>query len=88
LFKPKGAASGGTEGRNTSGEINPLNLARNAGPGTPQIAPQIQSIRLILEHRVDEGKFAKAITTTVVDDFNNAGPIREVIGGDGNLNRG
>jgi hypothetical protein len=88
LFKPKSTTSSGSEGRGTSGGLNPLNLARNAGPGTPQIAPQIQSIRLILEHRVDEGKFAKAITTTVVDDFNNAGPIREVIGGDGNLNRG
>jgi hypothetical protein len=85
LFKPK-STTGGTAGRNTSGELNPLNLARNAGPGTPQIAPRIQPVHVQIT--VNDSKFGKAITAHVVDDFNNAGPIREVIGGDGNLNRG
>lgn len=89
LFKSKPGAGGGGSSDGRTGELNPLNLARNAGPGSqPQIAPQIQPIKLIIEHRVNDGKFAKAITSTVVEDINNAGPIREVIGGDGNLNRG
>jgi hypothetical protein len=84
-FAP-GAGGGAESGRNTSGELNPLNLARNAGPGTPQIAPRIQPVHVQIT--VNDSKFGKAITAHVVDDFNNAGPIREVIGGDGNLNRG
>lgn len=90
LFKSKSAGGGsGGRGSNGNGELNPLNLARNAGPGAPQqIAPQIQPMRLIIEHRVDDSKFGQAITSHIVEDVNNAGPIREVIAGDGNLNRG
>lgn len=90
LFKSKSSGGGsGGRGSNGDGELNPLNLARNAGPGAPQqIAPQIQPMRLIIEHRVDDSKFGQAITSHIVEDVNNAGPIREVISGDGNLNRG
>lgn len=90
LFKQRSAGGAGSAGGvGSSGELNPLNLARNAGPGSQQqIADQIQPLRLIIEHRVDDSKFGRAITSHVVDDINNAGPIREVIAGDGNLNRG
>lgn len=82
-----GGASGGGSGSN--GELNPLNLARNAGPGSQQqIADQVQPLRLIIEHRVDDTKFGRAITSHIVEDVNNAGAIREVLAGDGNLNRG
>lgn len=84
-----GGAAGGGANDGRSGELNPLNLARNSGTGgQPQIAPQIQPQRMVIEIRVNDSKFGKAITGHIVDDVNNAGPIREVLGGDGNLNRG
>lgn len=91
LFKSKAAGGGAGVAGSTSrsGELNPLNLARNAGPlAPPQIVPQIQPQRTVVEIRVSDSKFGKAITAHVVEDINNAGPIREVIAGDGNLNRG
>jgi hypothetical protein len=88
LFKPKSAGAGGGSGSSSRDrDLNPLTLARNAGPGAQQqIAPQIQPIRVQIN--VNDSKFGKAITAHVVEDINNAGPIREVIAGDGNLNRG
>lgn len=87
LFKPKSGTGAGSSTSQGNGQLNPLNLARNAGPGSQQqIAPQIQPLRIQIS--VNDSKFGKAITAHVVDDFNSAGPIREVIGGDGNLNRG
>lgn len=90
LFKPTagGGAAGGS-GRGESGELNPLNLARNAGPGAQQqFAPQVQPVLVTVNVVPDGSRFGSAVTAHVVDDFNNAGPIREVSQGDGNLNRG
>jgi hypothetical protein len=85
LFKSQ-SAGGGVGGSRSTGELNPLSLARNAGPGSPQqIAPQIQPLMRV---EVNDSMFAKAIKFTIVDDINNAGPIREVLSNDGNLNRG
>lgn len=88
LFKQRSAGAGGSAGGvGSSGELNPLNLARNAGPGSQQqIADQIRPIQVQIT--VNDSKFGKAITAHIVDDINNAGAIREVIAGDGNLNRG
>lgn len=90
LFKSKSAgAGGGTRGSgNGNGEINPLNLARNAGPGAPQqVVPIIQPIVRVAI--VPDGtKIGAAFSAHVVDDYSNNGPIRQVISGDGNLDRG
>lgn len=87
LFKSQTGAGVGSGNDRSPEELNPLTLQRNAGPGAPpQQAPQIQPIRV--EISVNDSKFGKAIDAHVVDSFNNAGPIREVIAGDGNLNRG
>lgn len=91
LFKSKsaGGGRGGHSDRDGNGELNPLNLARNAGPGAPQqIVPIIQPINVTVNVVPDGSMFGQAINAHVVEDFNNAGPIREVIAGDGNLNRG
>lgn len=93
LFKSKGVGAGAGAGSSSSsdrGQLNPLTLARNSGVGgQPQFAPQVQPDRkIVIEIRVNDSKFGKAITGHIVEDINNAGPIREVIGGDGNLNRG
>lgn len=89
LFKSKGSGSGGGgSGSGGNGDLNPLNLARNAGPGAPQqIVPIIQPI-VRVQVVPDGSKFGDAVTAHVVNDFNNAGPIREVTANDGNLNRG
>lgn len=90
LFKSRGAgAGGGAVGAGSRGELNPLNLQRNAGPLAPgQVAPQIQPVRITVNVVPDGTKFGNAVTAHVVEDFNNAGPIRSVSQGDGNLNRG
>lgn len=90
LFKSKGGGgSSGSSGTGGNGELNTLTLARNAGPGAPsQVAPQIQPIRVTVNVVPDGSKFGDAVTAHVVEDFNNAGPIREVTANDGNLNRG
>lgn len=89
LFKTSSTGGGNGSGTGAPGEVNPLTLARNAGPGAPQqIAPQVQPIRVTVNVVPDGTKFGQAVTAHVVEDFNNAGPIREVSANDGNLNRG
>lgn len=88
LFKSRSAGAGGGSSDGRSGELNPLNLQRNAGPLAPgQQAPIIRP-NFTINIVPDGTKFAQAVDAHVVDDFNNAGPIRQVISGDGNLNRG
>lgn len=88
LFKPSTSSGSTGSGRGETGELNPLSLARNAGPGAQQqFAPQIQPPQ-VMRVEVNDSLFAKAIKITIVDDVNNAGPIREVLAGDGNLDRG
>lgn len=88
LFQPGGAGGAG-DGAESPRELNPLNLQRNAGGLAPdQQAPQIQPIRVTVNVVPDGTKLANAFTAHVVEDFNSAGPIRQVISGDGNLNRG
>lgn len=89
LFKPTTGGGAGSGRSGASGELNPLSLARNAGPGAQQqFAPQVQPLQVTVNVVPDGSKFGNAVTAHVVEDFNNAGPIREVSQGDGNLNRG
>lgn len=89
LFKSKTGAAGGSSSDGRSGELNPLNLARNAGPGSQQqIADQIRPINITVKVVPDGTRFGSAVTAHIVEDVNNAGTIREVLAGDGNLNRG
>lgn len=89
LFKTPGASGGGTGSSRGTGELNPLSLARNAGAGSPrQVAPQVQPIHVTVAVVPDGSRFSKAVTAHIVEDVNNAGPIREVLAGDGNLSRG
>lgn len=87
VFKSKSAGAGGSRAGGNN-ELNPLNLARNAGPGAQQqIVPIIQPI-VRVEIRPDGSKFADAVTAHYIDDHNNAGPMRDIRNNDGNLNRG
>lgn len=92
LFKPQSRGAGdGAGSSGGSGQLNPLALQRNAGPLAPrQEAPIIRppTVNITVKVVPDGTKFAQAVDAHVVEDFNNAGPIREVISGDGNLNRG
>lgn len=90
LFKPRSGEAGGTTGSGDRGQLSPLTLQRNAGPGSQQFAPQIQPLkdRLDVHITVNDGRFAKAVTATIIDDINNRGPVGEIIANDGNLNRG
>jgi hypothetical protein len=88
LFKPQSSGGAGAGGTGSNGELNPLNLARNAGPGAQQqIIPIIQPI-VKVEIVPNGSKFDDAITAHYIDDHNNAGPMREIRNNDGNLNRG
>ncbi len=73
LFKPKSAAGGGGSSSGGSGQLNPLTLNRN----------QPQEQKLIVEFRVNDSEFGRAISAHVVKDFHEAGPIRETIANDG-----
>lgn len=90
LFQP--AATGGGTGRGDDrddrGQLNPLNLARNAGVrGQEQFAPQIQPQRQTVEHvhilRIESND--SHIVKVVSDDYRNGGRTRELILGDGQL---
>lgn len=88
LFKPKKDEDRDRDRRAGDGQLNPLTLARNAGPGSQQqIVPIIQPI-VRVQVVPDGTRFGNAVTAHVIEDFNNAGPIREITGNDGNLNRG
>lgn len=72
LFKPNAGGAGGS-GTSDRGQLNPLTLNRN------QPEPQ----RLIVEFRVRDSEFGRAISAHVVKDITHAGPIRETLANDG-----
>ena len=82
LFKSKSGGSGAGAGATSAGtgpqELNPLTLQRNTS---------LQPQRVVVEVRVKDSEFGRAITSHVVKDVHTAGPIREALGGDGNLSR-
>lgn len=82
LFKSKSGGGAGASGRGGSGELNPLNLARNAGPGSPQqIAPQI--IEHVHTFRIESND--SHIVKVISNDYRNGGRTRELILTDGEI---
>ncbi len=74
LFKPKQGADSGTSRSSPQG-LQTITQDRNR--------QQAQTLRLVIEHRVNDSEFGRAITSHVVRDIGDGGQIREVLATDG-----